>query len=68
MDIGIIIFTVINRIDGYLEGGTIVKTTKKTPYYYQAVNFEKLVNAYEPPLEFMDGAWKWSRAQIEKRI
>ncbi|WP_273717172.1 phenylacetate--CoA ligase family protein [Alkalihalobacillus pseudalcaliphilus] len=42
-----------------------MKTTKKTPYYYQAVNFEKLVNAYEPPLEFMDGAWKWSRAQIE---
>lgn len=36
-----------------------------TPYYYNSIDWDKLVSDYEPPIEFMDGAWKWSRDQIE---
>ncbi|WP_232699477.1 phenylacetate--CoA ligase family protein [Brevibacillus daliensis] len=37
----------------------------KIPYYYQSVDFNKLVLDYEPPVEFMNGAMKWSREKIE---
>lgn len=39
--------------------------TTKIPYYYKSVNFDKLVEEYEPPAEFMEGALRWSREQIE---
>jgi phenylacetate-CoA ligase len=35
------------------------------PYYYKSMDFTKLVKEYEPPLEFMEGTWKWNRDQIE---
>lgn len=38
---------------------------KSIPYYHKSVDWDKLVSEYEPPLEFMDGAWKWGRDQIE---
>lgn len=38
----------------------------KIPYYYKSIDFNKLVEQYEPPIEFMEGAWKWSREQIEE--
>lgn len=37
----------------------------RIPYYYKSVDFNKLVKEYEPPVEFMEGTWKWSRDQIE---
>ncbi len=37
----------------------------KIPYYYKSLDFNKLVDEYEPPLEFMQSGWKWSRDQIE---
>lgn len=40
-------------------------TVTKIPYYYKSVDFEKLVQEYEPPLEFMEGTYKWSREKIE---
>ncbi|HLR70420.1 MAG TPA: hypothetical protein VK085_03205 [Pseudogracilibacillus sp.] len=39
--------------------------TKSIPYYYKSVDWDKLVSEYEPPVEFMEGTWKWSRDQIE---
>ena len=42
-----------------------METQTKLPYYYKSIDFNKLVNEYEPPIEFMDGTRKWSRDQIE---
>jgi phenylacetate-CoA ligase len=42
-----------------------LETKTKIPYYYKSIDFNKLVDEYEPPVEFMDGAWKWGRDQIE---
>ncbi|SFE57929.1 phenylacetate--CoA ligase family protein [Alteribacillus iranensis] len=42
------------------------KTTKtEIPYYYKSIDWDRLVSEYEPPIEFMEGTWKWSRDQIE---
>src|SRR5690606_10254790 len=35
------------------------------PYYYKSLDFGKLVKEYEPPIEYMEGGWKWERDQIE---
>lgn len=37
----------------------------KIPYYYRSIDFNQLVQEYEPPAEFMEGSWKWDREQIE---
>lgn len=43
-----------------------MNTQTKIPYYYKSVDFNRLVTEYEPPEEFMEGAWKWSREKIEE--
>lgn len=39
--------------------------TKRPPYYYKSIDWKRLVEEYEPPVEFMEGTMKWSRDQIE---
>lgn len=34
------------------------------PYYYKSLDFNQLVREYEPPEEFMQGAYRWSPEQI----
>lgn len=34
------------------------------PYYYKSIDFNQLVREYEPPMEFMEGTWKWEQQQI----
>lgn len=36
------------------------------PYYFKSLDFNQLVTDYEPPFEFIENTWKWSREQIEK--
>lgn len=36
----------------------------KPPYYYQSMDWEKLVTEYEPPYEFMSGTRLWDRDRI----
>ncbi|WP_261131698.1 phenylacetate--CoA ligase family protein [Bacillus sp. Marseille-Q3570] len=36
------------------------------PYYYKSLDWDKLVSEYEPPQEYMEGAWLWGREKIEK--
>ncbi|ANX11636.1 hypothetical protein ABE41_006420 [Fictibacillus arsenicus] len=35
------------------------------PYYHKTIDWNKLVSEYEPPQEFVEGTWKWSRDRIE---
>ncbi|WP_257347264.1 phenylacetate--CoA ligase family protein [Pseudalkalibacillus decolorationis] len=35
------------------------------PYYYKSLDWDYLVSEYEPPKEFMEGAWVWDRDRIE---
>lgn len=41
------------------------ESTTSIPYYYKSIDWDKLVSDYEPPIEFMEGTWKWSREKIE---
>lgn len=41
-----------------------MRVHQKPPYYYQSIDWDRLVTEYEPPFEFMDGARLWSRDRI----
>ncbi len=36
------------------------------PYYYKAIDFERLVREYPPPEEFASGVFLWGRKEIEE--
>lgn len=38
----------------------------KIPYYYQSIDWSKLVKKYPPPLEFESTVYRWTRDKIEK--
>jgi len=36
------------------------------PYYYQAVDYARLVEEYPPPSDYFDTVWRWPRERIEE--
>lgn len=47
-----------------LKGQFEVRQIVKPPYYYNSIDWDRLVQEYEPPFEFMTGTRLWSRDQI----